>query len=385
MPINYLQLQPQIQQFGLDARHSHDQIESKLQVALELLRLSVQGHPENQKDIIHTLEKKPGTDRCALPAGEQMDVAVDLPPGENPYCVLAADGSQITPDAHEALSVALVNISLIHFQPGSGQAPSVTVNSRFLHNAGGQIVMEQISEEQVNLERDVGELRMLAKGLPENSHPVVALRDGALELFHQPRQGRYFDEGFKQYLEGMRALSQKNIILAGYIDKPRADLVVSMLPFSVSSRQDADLSGLSDVRLFQELLQPGQRSAIYKLLSSSGTHYQDDLGLHFFYLNTGSKNKAWIARVEIPAWVAGDRQRVDLLHQALLDQCHLMGQRPYPYLLHRAHEEAVVHQDEKDQLLERLAFELQCQGLGISHRSHKLSAKELPARTRKKR
>jgi len=62
-----------------------------------------------------------------------------------------------------------------------------------------------------------------------------------------------------------------------------------------------------------------------------------------------------------------------------------MGRRPYPYLLHRAHEEALVSQEEKGKLLERLALELQRQGLGLSQRSHKLSAKELPARARKKK
>jgi hypothetical protein len=59
-----------------------------------------------------------------------------------------------------------------------------------------------------------------------------------------------------------------------------------------------------------------------------------------------------------------------------------MGTRPYPYLLHRAHEEAVVHFDEKEQLVSRLAVELQRCGLGISTVSNKLSAKELGSRTR---
>ena len=142
------------------------------------------------------------------------------------------------------------------------------------------------------------------------------------------------------------------------------------------------LDGLDDLVLFREVLKPGQRSAIFELWSTSSQKYTGDLALHFFYLNVGSEKFPWIARVEIPAWVAADPAQVSLLQRALLEQCRLMGTRPYPYLLHRAHEEAVVHFDEKERLVARLAVELQRSGLGISTESNKLSAKELQSRTR---
>ena len=383
MPINHLQLQPQIAQYGRDARFLHDQTESRLRIALDLLRLGGQGFPGNREKITTALESRPASERCALPAEEAMDAAYDEPEDAGLYCAIGADGSQILPDPHEALSVALVNSSLIRYQPGSGQAPSVDIRSRFLRHADGRIIMEPLPEEQVNLERDVAELELLAAGLAGCAGLTVALRDGPLELFHEPRQGKSFDAAFHAYLDAMRALGREGAILAGYIDKPRADLVVSMLPFISGERDETDLGGLSDTRLFQELLSPGQRSAIFRLRSPSSAHYAGELELHFFYLNPGSANKPWIARVEIPAWAASQKAQVNLLHRALLDQCRLMGQRPYPYILHRAHEEAVVRQDDKEQLLARLSFELQRQGLGISQPSHKLSAKNLPSRTRK--
>ena len=134
--------------------------------------------------------------------------------------------------------------------------------------------------------------------------------------------------------------------------------------------------------MFSELLNPGQRSAVFGLWSTSSQKYTGDLALHFFYLNVGSKKFPWLARIEIPAWVADEPQRVSLLQRALLDQCSLMGTRPYPYLLHRAHEEAVVHFDEKEQLIARLATELQRHGLDLSAQSNKLIAKDLQSRTR---
>lgn len=385
MPINHLQLQPQIAQYGQDARFLHDQTENQLQIALDLMRLGGQGYPENREKITGALESRPASERCALPADEVMNAAIDVPADARTYSALGTDGSQILPDPHEAISIALVNTSLIRFTAGSGQAPTVTTHSRFLQHADGRIIMEPLREEQVNLERDVAELELLAAGLAKCVGPTVALRDGPLELFHEPRQGKSYDAAFRAYLDTMRALGQGDAILAGYIDKPRADLVVSMLPVIASEQDETDLNGLSDTRLFLELLSPGQRSAIFRLRSPSSAHYTDDLELHFFYIHPGSENQPWIARVEIPAWVASQKGRVDLLHRALLDQSRLMGQRPYPYILHRAHEEAVVRQDDKEQLVARLSFELQRQGLGISQPSHKLSAKNLPARTRKAR
>ena len=86
--------------------------------------------------------------------------------------------------------------------------------------------------------------------------------------------------------------------------------------------------------------------------------------------------------MELPAWVAGNKHALALLQQAILDQCRLMGQRPYPYLLHRAHEEALVSNQEKDGLISRLAHELGKLGMEMGAKSHKLNAKELQSRKR---
>ena len=66
-------------------------------------------------------------------------------------------------------------------------------------------------------------------------------------------------------------------------------------------------------------------------------------------------------RVEIPKWVADDKEKLDLLHGVLVEQCRMMGSKPYPYLLHRAHETAVVKNEEKQQIENMLAMELRRQ------------------------
>ena len=90
-----------------------------------------------------------------------------------------------------------------------------------------------------------------------------------------------------------------------------------------------------------------------------------------------------MVRVEIPKWVAGDREKLDLLHTALLEQCKIMGVKPYPYILHHAHEVAVVKFEEKQQVEQMLEFELRQAGGEMDTESNKQSAKNLKGRSRK--
>ena len=107
------------------------------------------------------------------------------------------------------------------------------------------------------------------------------------------------------------------------------------------------------------------------------------LELHFFYLNVGTDGHPWPVRVEIPKWVADDKEKFDLLHGVLVEQCRMMGSKPYPYLLHRAHETAVVKMEEKQQIEQMLAMELRNQDEEMDDGSYKSSAKGLKGRTRR--
>jgi hypothetical protein len=68
----------------------------------------------------------------------------------------------------------------------------------------------------------------------------------------------------------------------------------------------------------------------------------------FFYLNVGDENQTEIARVEAPGWVCGNPDLLNRLHGAVMAQCRLVT--PYPYVLARAHELAVITTDERRQL-----------------------------------
>ena len=79
----------------------------------------------------------------------------------------------------------------------------------------------------------------------------------------------------------------------------------------------------------------GERTPLFKssskILDSYGPHY-----IYFFYLHVGAE----IARVELPEWVAEDRELLDLVHACVFDQAE-KGQG-YPVTLSEAHERAVV-------------------------------------------
>jgi hypothetical protein len=182
------------------------------------------------------------------------------------------------------------------------------------------------------------------------------------------------------------------VVTAGYVDKPGADLAVRLLELAEATDEDLKklreyhpLRGVSDRWLFGErknpLLGPGERSAVFKIQTKSEKYYSGVLALHFFYLNVGTEGHPWPVRVEIPKWVADAPKKLGLLHAVLVGQCRMMGAKPYPYLLHRAHETAVVSHEERQQVEQMLIMELRRAGEETDEGSNKQSAKDLPGRT----
>jgi len=383
VPINYINLQPQIKDYCEQSKSAYESRALKIDRALELLHRCADEISSGTLQNISTLSSPHFKNRCARPDKECIDQSFDINQKDQ-YVLLASDGSQITSSHHDALPISLINISGIFYEPNSRRAPEIQVFSEFIRNAENDISLDIISEDLVNLTRDVAEAGMLAGWHSETKLPIITISDGPLELFHAPRTSADHQQLFQKYLITLEKIHKERKILGGYIDKPRANLVIRMLEIVYQSITGLDLVGVSDADIFLRLLEPGNRSAIFQLNSPSSNNYTGPLALHFFYLNVGRKDKPWIVRVEINKWTADNIINVCLLHQALLDQCRLMGSQPYPYILHRAHEEAVVHFDEKEKLTTLLSFFLQQSGVKIGSKSYKSSAKELQNRTRMK-
>jgi hypothetical protein len=77
-----------------------------------------------------------------------------------------------------------------------------------------------------------------------------------------------------------------------------------------------------------------------------------------------------------------ENRSADSLHAVLVNQCRILGARTYPYLLHRAHETAVVTHRERDEVTNMIVLELRRRGIPVEGISQKQAAKNLGGRTR---
>ncbi|MGB9641406.1 MAG: DNA double-strand break repair nuclease NurA, partial [Anaerolineales bacterium] len=325
--------------------------------------------------------------RCAKPITENLDVHIPLPNLDHLPFVLAADGSQILPDRHAAVYYGLINVSGFVLPYGQNSLPQITQACELIY--GNQL--ENFSEARLALQRDIAERRMildLGKTIPA---PCIALVDGPLELWVERGQSGEEQELYQRSLEDYFTLLgniyQAKIMLGGYIDRPESNYLVRLLEIGRAGEEElADIqhyhpfSGISDIDLFADLLKPGERSAIFSLQSHINMQFPPHSQIHFFYINVGRENQAWLGRVEIPAWVALEKELVDLVHATIVTQCQIMGGNAYPYALHRAHEIAVVRFDEKEQVTRWITTEMLRRGLPMGIVSHKQGLKNLPFR-----
>jgi hypothetical protein len=125
--------------------------------------------------------------------------------------------------------------------------------------------------------------------------------------------------------------------------------------------QAGDLDGLRDRQFFRHVLEPGERSAIMVQNSPRNLEFRrrgESYEIAFFYLNVGSDYQPHVVRVDIPVWVARDPAAVDALHSLLLVQCRMQGRNPYPYVLTRADELAVVTNRDRRKLDELVRVQI---------------------------
>jgi hypothetical protein len=403
MPLNYLDIRKQVEQFGdYVANHVEDR-----QEALTHLRELLEQYADQAKEInarINLTRESHQSLRCAAPVKDSLTQIFSAPEEEvQDIYLLASDGSQIFPDTHGVAEYGVVNIGLLSMRYHSSEHPEVIQESKLYYP--GQLPFDgwELSEDAISFLRDIEERRLLSNQMlqVQQQHAfnndgempeVFALTDGPLDLFSKPetssKQARRL---FDQYLDSLQTIQQRGGIVAGYIERPRASMVVRTLELMETAEEqltkkgllERQYPGISDVMLFAHLLKPGQRTGVFRLVSNSESNYSKRdplLGLHFFYLNAGYllRNGSPLnvfARVEIPAWVANDISKVSLVHQILLEQTKILGTNPYPYLLHRAHETAIVRFTEKEELDRMIISQLLAKGVEVDTSTQKSANK----------
>jgi hypothetical protein len=388
--LDFQALVQQVKQLGESAPLREKRLQERLQTALTLLQKNATSLPLLRQKVQQFVSQVESTLRCAVPVDQPLTFR--QLPTKQPILgtLIAADGSQINPDRHAAVDFCLINAGAITLQLGSSEAPKTTIRSQLLYDEALYTRSGILTEQMVALMRDLEERKLLAELAAKLPPPVFTLTDGPLELWagrEGAREAREYQQRFEQYLQALKQLHALEAVTAGYVDRPRADLVIRLLEIAQlpveqwsSAATMRPLRGVTDVNLFARLLAPHERSAVFRIQSPSARLYPDELALHFFYLNVGRENRPYLARVEIPAWVVHTPGMLDQLHALLVHQCQQMGAHPYPYLLHRSHEVARVSRAEKEQLENMIQLELRRCGIRLREKSSKQMAKETATR-----
>ena len=386
MPVNLLDIQHKLTDFSAQASARKQKLASRQQEINNL----IEGYADRLDDLIERVERAAALFpqlRCAVPR-EPLDTVVSMPSLPDRFTVIAADGSQINPSRHARVEFCVINVGLVKMVRGSGLTPQVKTVSQlldydsiFLPNGG------MITEGMVALKRDLREREALMEIADDLQPPAISMTDGPLELYREPQETAEFTKTFERYLNVLQQLSDRGLLTLGYVDKPGSDLIGRLLELIQMSEDDLRnhsqyrrrFSGVRDVHLMQDLLTtPGDRSALFAIYSPTSLRFGRELLPHFFYLNVGPVGKPHLARVEVPGWIAQNPALLGLLQAVLMEQAAIMGTRPYPYILHRAHEVAVVTMQEHQHVEEMIVAEFDRRGIPVDEKSYKQYHKDLP-------
>jgi len=387
MSLDFQQVYAKIKEIGQTLQQRKEVLEKRREQARALMIIYADALDTLRNKVEEAKQADPNT-RCALPVADGLNARIAPPPLPQQATLIAADGSQINPDRHAATHYYVINVGAIAMQVGSGKIPEVFTDTQ-LHMLD-EFEDTFFSDSQVALQRDVAERKKLLEIAKNYSGIIIALTEGQLELWGaiDTNNAGEYEKSLQDYIDSLRELEKREVITSGYVDKPGANWLVRLLEIATIPQNELNnlrkyhpLAGVTDRWLFEQILGKHERSAIFALQARSAEKYTDTMAIHFFYLNVGDEKKPAIARVDIPAWVANSQEAVNNLHIALIEQTKLMSNKPFPYLLHRAHEIAVVTHQEKEQVDQMLIHTIRNNGGEIGEVSGKQSAKNLPGRT----
>lgn len=353
---------------------------------------------------------------------EPLDTRIDIAAAPPMHTVFATDGSQIAPSHHEIAYCYLINIGRIALHYGQNRHPLLDSLPEVFYRPEDLYVSRQWgirTEEWMGYCRTVSEAQALAslatehqsqgtgkaeieqrRGEGENKNPPLSYSSNNLPLLQSltlspnlamvdgslihwfldvlPEAAR--DRILPPILKAWDCLQQAQIPLVGYISAARSGEALNFLrlhscphpnpdcqTYCFGKTEDAPcqvFAPLRDSALWGLLLEPGQRSALWrssaKILENYGQHR-----VYFCYVNVGAE----IARVEFPEWVAEDEVLCNMALSLMLTQ--VQKGYGYPVALAEAHNQAVVRGGDRARffaLLEREMIRAGLQNIGTSYK-----------------
>jgi hypothetical protein len=316
--------------------------------------------------IIAAVRHNQWRDRVLFNAATPIDAiatAVQIPKPPKKHSVFATDGSQISPSHHEIAYCYLINVGRIMLHYGQNLHPLLDSVPEVFYKSEDLYVSRQWgirTEEWLGYRRTVSEAQLLSELAcrwvqPPGAHhdPNVAMVDGSLIYWFLeglPTEAR--DRLLPPILTAWEQLYENRIPLMGYLSASRSGEATNFLRFPVCPYEQPDcfkhcgdrdddfpcqvIEPIRDTTLWNQLLQPGERSGLWQSGSRILELYPEHLRIYACYVNVGTE----IARVEVPAWVARDRDVFDQSLSIMLAQVH--KGYGYPVALAESHNQAVV-------------------------------------------
>ena len=330
---------------------------------------------------------------ATLLEGQELCATLSAPPAPNEYRVLATDGSQIYPDAHQISDCYLLHLSSIDLRYGANGNAQMSVSPHFFYadsaddwHAAASSGASAAGRELVDARRHVMELEALAQLMETvDNVPTLGLGDGIfdLRLSAQMAWREFAQDANLGALDRLRACRQP---IAGYIAASRAvDVVTALRVLRGENHPEDDetaraLATLPDVRLFDEMLEIGARSGVWKSgrlqsRTRSDAKTNNEGARHetcFFYLKIDDGE---VARLEFPIWVAEKPVWIEQIHSLILAQ--IRCGEGYPIALMEAHEHAVVRASEREAFYLLLEELMRARGMQ-PRRSNKSRSKSRP-------
>jgi len=326
------------------------------------------GEETNKRNIIETLlieYKEIKKDELNLINKEQFNFPFAIPCEEptktyrnsafrGEYSILAVDGSDTPMQDDFWFPYFVINIGYAFAQYGKNHQfiadsfPKIYYRSNEIFEDNSER-KTPLNSEAINAKMLLEESVALAKLIHEikSSVPQVSLIDGSLIQWGAKTKSEIHKKKYIGEYEKVFGIAEmERIPVAGYISGSRSKDILGTIKVHLLLKGkktfDEEASFIYDVDLFSHLLKPGERSILFINYESLLTYYSNPV--FFYYLNNSSE----IVRIEVPSYVAKSENHMKTLNEIILNQTQKgLG---YPPILKEAHEQAVIHNKEKDAL-----------------------------------
>jgi len=324
-----------------------------------------------------------------------MASAYPAPPLPTDHVVIAVDGSHIDVDRHSPVRCFLINTGYVSLRYGELPHAELYSTPRLFVGDDELVIRNPAGNRETPIEgpalgmvRAVMELEALVdlvEAAPPDL-PVLALLDGSLILwelaggaFPDYVRKALLDDRLLPALDRMRELGRtRTLAVASQVSLPRSTDVLNALRISAPvCRWDAlncdancgglkrgerhcdTVGGVTDAELFEAVLSPGERSAVFDTTSSISQQHYHDHAVRFCYVHLDEE----LCRLEMPAWAA-DGPALELAHAGILSQAQ--KGHGYPVAIQEAHEQAVVNGADREYFAQLVEEMLASEGLPTS-------------------